>query len=193
MMNNIAIIDIDGCLVDYPNVFLSWVFEFKGISFSSLQDLKDSMSLNKYEKLKHSYRVSGIKRQLPLLPNALETLSVIKSRGMKIWIATTRPEWEPVASDTKYWLDKNNLPYDDLFFLANKQSFLKTVKDDRIRIIIDDDYTVVDFVSKNIDAYAFYLNRDGENENIITNKKIITVNSWSEIQAHLKEDSALAL
>lgn len=192
-MNDIAIIDIDGCLVDYPNVFLSWVSECEGVSFSSLQDLKDSMSRNKYEDLKHSYRISGIKRRLPLLPNAKETLSVIKNRGMTVWIVTTRPEWEPVASDTKYWLDKNNILYDDIFFVTNKQSFLKTVKDDGIQIIIDDEYAVVNFVSKNIDAYAFYLNRDEKSENIITNKKIIAVNSWSEIREYLKEDGVLAL
>lgn len=186
--NNIVITDIDGCLTDYPKVFLSWVSEYKGISFNSLEALKASMSHDDYEALKYSYRISGVKKSLPVYPNAKETLEMLKRSGMEIWIVTRRPNWEPVVSDTKFWLGKNNLPYDEIFFVANRKDFFKNTLDSGVRVVIDDEYEVLDFVSNNLNAYTFYFNVE---QTAVTNKKIVVVNNWKEIQDYLRRNCLL--
>lgn len=178
---NIVITDIDGCLTDYPAVFLSWLSEFKELSFNSLEELKDSISNDEYEVLKHSYRTSGIKRNLPVFSGAKETLNGLKKKGMIIWIVTTRPGWEPVLSDTKFWLDKNEMCYDELFFVNNKQVFIEQMIDRGIKIAIDDEYEVVEFAS-NLNINALHFN----NQNKSINNKIVVVNNWREIQDYLK-------
>ena len=179
---NIVITDLDGCLTDYPRVFLSWVAENRGLPFYSLEAMKASMSRDDYEEIKHSYRISGVKRNLPVCPGVKEALEELKRNGIDIWAVTTRPSWEPVFSDTKYWLNANNLPYHELFFVSNKREFIEQHLDKGIRAVIDDNYEVAEFVSNNQDVYALYFNKD---HRVVTNKKIVVVNNWKEIQDYL--------
>lgn len=185
---NIAIVDIDGCLTDYPKVFLSWVSKHRGISFSSLEAMKNSMSRGDYEALKHSYRISGVKRNLPVYPYAKETLEALKRNGMGIWIITSRPKWEPVFSDTKYWLNTNDVPYDELFFVGNKQDFMKQIPEKRIRIIIEDEHDTFEFALNNPGVSILYFNKG---QRVVTNKKITVVNNWKEIEDCLRRDHLL--
>ena len=184
----IVIIDLDGCLTDYPRVFLSWVAENKGFSCDSLEAMKASMSRDDYEEIKHSYRISGVKRSLPVSSGVKEALEDLKRNGIDIWVVTTRPSWEPVFSDTKYWLNTNNLPYHELFFVSNKPEFIEQNLSKGIRVVIDDDYKVAEFVSSNQDVYALYFNKD---HRVVTNKKIVVVNNWKEIQNYLKHTRLL--
>lgn len=185
---NIVITDLDGCLTDYPEVFLSWVAENRGLPFDSLEAMKTSMSRDDYEEIKHSYRISGVKRNLPVCPGVKEALEGLKRNGMDIWVITTRPNWEPVFSDTKYWLNANNLPYDELFFVSNKPAFLEQNLSKGIRVVIDDNYEVAEFISINQDVHALYLNKDHK---LVTNKKIVVVNNWKEIQDYLRRNGLL--
>jgi len=45
----IVVTDIDGCLTDYPRVFLSWVYDVTGLSFDSLEAMKILISRKHYE------------------------------------------------------------------------------------------------------------------------------------------------
>lgn len=101
---------------------------------------------------------------------------------MDVWILTRRPSWEPVYSDTKYWLDANNLPYDELFFVSDKRIFVEQNSGKGIRIFIDDNYEMVEFVSSNLDVCAFYLNAE---QKVVTDKKIVVISNWKEIQDYL--------
>lgn len=180
--NNAVIADIDGCLTDYPSVFLSWIAECKGISVHSLEGLKAAMSRDDYENLKHSYRMSGVKRSLPVSPGAREAFEQIKQNGVKVWIVTRRPNWEPVLSDTEYWLNANNLLHDKLFFVNDKRAFIEQHLDWGIRAVIDDDYEVAEFVSRNLDVCVLYFNTE---QRVVTDEKIVAVNSWEEVQSYL--------
>jgi len=143
-MERIAIIDIDGVLVDYPNVFLEWVEKNKGILFTDLNEMKNAMSVEKYESIKKEYRDSGIKRVLPIKGNAKEILELLKQQKWKIWVVTSRPDMCPVNVDTKFWLD-NNLPYDKLIFMKNKKKLFD--KENGIKLIIDDNKDFLRWVS----------------------------------------------
>lgn len=182
---NIVIIDLDGCLTEYPRVFLSWVADVRGLSFGSLEAMKASMSRDDYEEIKHSYRVSGVKRSLPVCPGAKEALEELRRNSMDTWVVTTRPSWEPVFSDTKYWLKANNLPYNELFFVSNKLIFVKQNLSKGIRAVIDDNYEVAEFISSNLGIYALYFN---VGQRVVTNKKIVVVNNWKEIQDYLSRN-----
>ena len=187
---DIVITDLDGCLTDYPRVFLSWISEVKGLSFDSLEALKASMSHDDYEDLKHSYRISGVKRRLPLFPDAKETLEGLKRNGVDIWIVTRRPRWEPVVSDTKYWLNANYLPYDELFFVSNKQAWIRqSPEKERIRVVIDDELAVLEFASNNLDVSTLYLN--DKRQTVVTNDRIVVVSNWKEIQDYLRGNRLL--
>lgn len=77
---NVAIIDVDACLIDYPQVFLDWIYKISGHLWSFIEESKQSISHEQYEILKHSYRTSGIKRILPVLSGAKKTLTELKKK-----------------------------------------------------------------------------------------------------------------
>lgn len=138
MTNKVAIVDIDGCLCDYPNPkFFTFVFEQTGTMFDDLRDLKASLG-DKYEEIKTLYRKSGVKRELSLLPGAVTGLNRFRSLGFSIYIATSRPNSTVVMRDTYDWLISKSVPFDELIFTGDKSIFhFSTI--DREVIVVDDE------------------------------------------------------
>ncbi len=186
---DIVVTDIDGCLVDYPKVFLSWVAENKNLAFNNLSDLRASMPTEEYENIKHHYRISGAKRAFSVLSDAKETLQWLKSKGLSIWVVTTRPDWEPVVSDTKHWLKASGIPYDELYFTENKKSFIANGLKDKLKFkfVIEDDSEVVDYAATALDIFTFSFAR---RKQFIEHRNLKEVSSWREIQAYLENNLA---
>lgn len=178
-MDKYVLTDIDGCLTRYPFHFLKWVKKETGVLPLSLVELKASMSKKDYESLKYRYRISGVKRNLPLIHNAKMVLQALVKQGYKLYIYTSRPKWDPVYSDTKYWLAKNNIPYSKLFFLKDKIKLFEKLGRHNFEIIVDDDYELLKKISLELaSAKTFYL--DEKNGNKVENG-VYKVNSWKSI------------
>lgn len=151
-MKKIVMIDIDGCLTDYPQVFLDWVAENEGITYPNIETMKKTLSKERYEEIKTNYRLSGIKRTLPLIDGVKETLELIRQKGWIIWIATRRPH-KHCFYDTKYWLDSNKIPYERLFLVDDKKLLLN--KNRNIKIVVDDDVNFITWINENTNATGF--------------------------------------
>ncbi len=180
---DIVVIDIDGCLTDYPQVFLDWVSENKDLRYPSLPEMKKELTKEEYSKIKYEYRTSGIKKRLPINEKAQETIKELKDNRMKIWIITSRPKLDEVINDTKHWLDKN-FQYDKVVFTDNKQDFLKDIQDQGVRVVIDDE---IDFLKKiigNKEVHAILLTGDTEEAQ---NTNLVIKKNWDEIHDYLVE------
>jgi len=188
MNRQIVIVDIDGPLTKYPQHFLEWVRNNFGISFKFLDDFKKEVSSKEYEKIKHKYRTSGIKRSLPLINYSKQTLVKLKKSGYDIWIMTSRPKWEPVKSDTIYWLKSNDLPRDRLIFVKNKLLFIKKNEKANLKIIIDDDSEIIlDLAKKTVNIHLFCL----KDRRRADDDFVYFVDSWKLIEKKLKENKLL--
>ena len=156
MTNKVAIIDIDGCLCEYPNPkFFTFVFDQTGIMYDNLRELKASLG-NNYEEIKTLYRKSGIKRELSLFPGAVKGLNRFKSLGFSIYIATSRPNSAVVMRDTYDWLISKGVPFDELLFTGDKSIFhFSTI--DREVIVVDDEarYLLNYLDQSNITVFKF--------------------------------------
>jgi len=135
-MSKTVMVDIDGVLTDYPGCFLRWVEQFTGINYVNVQVMKSVLGIPAYEIIKEQYRDSGVKRSLPLNQDAFEILVVCKRMDYIILVVTTRPDREPVRTDTMFWLHDKHIPYDNVFFVTDKKEF---VKEHTIDIIMDDE------------------------------------------------------
>ena len=135
-MSKTVMVDIDGVLTDYPGCFLRWVEENTGINYVNVQVMKSVLGIPAYEIIKEQYRDSGVKRSLPLNQDAFEILVVCKRMDYIILVVTTRPDREPVRTDTMFWLHDKHIPYDNVFFVTDKKEF---VKEHTIDIIMDDE------------------------------------------------------
>jgi hypothetical protein len=146
-LNKIAIFDIDGVLADYPKCFLSWVNDNYNLKYDSIDEMKKTIEISRYEEIKLKYRQCGIKRKLPIDKDIVSLIKKCKNVGFTIWIVTTRPDIEPVKSDTLFWLKNNKVPFNEVFFVNDKKSFLKNLKCNKnINLILDDELNkLIDF------------------------------------------------
>lgn len=138
-LGNVAIIDIDGVLNDYPICFYNWVERKDGPDMVK-KIIHDRVA---YEILKDEYRSSGIKRMLPVNDSSRKALKVLKNKKIPIILLTDRPylKIKRISYDTMAWLDSNNIPYDYLFWshdqskthIAKKVKSVSFVVDDKIK------------------------------------------------------------
>lgn len=181
MTKNIIICDIDGCLNFYPDTFLWWVGSRFGIYKKDINSLRSFLGNDEYEKLKYEYRTCGVKRNLAVRKEAAETFRKIKRLGKKIWLLTTRPTFEPVKSDTEYWLKKNKIIYDKLIFKEKekKKDYIEKQKE-KICCIIDDDADLVNCLAGQL-KLTIFLFGNSQNKNK-KSARIIHVKSWHDIK-----------
>lgn len=141
MINILNIVcDIDGVLTDYPKCYSEYiniVTNNRHINEGSIKDIKEH------------YRTSGYKRVLPVLKNNVNTLRSLYSRKHLIYLITSRPveQYPIIKEDTLYWLEKNIVPYSNIFWTADKASLVSRYFSSDNCVCIDDEY-------ENANAYA---------------------------------------
>ena len=153
-LEDVAIVDIDGVLNDYPICFYDWVENKYGSGMVTgiLQDRA------KYEELKDEYRASGAKRTLPITGDSREALRILKAKKIPIILLTDRPymKIKRISYDTMAWLDTFDIPYDYLFWShdQSKTHIAKKVKS--VAFVVDDKIqTCEQFHELGIRVYLF--------------------------------------
>lgn len=135
-LEQVAVIDIDGVLNDYPVCFYDWV-EVKYGPEMVKTILKDRAT---YEEIKDDYRSSGAKRTLWVNNVSRDALKALKTKGIPIVLLTDRPYMriKRISYDTMAWLDTNSIPYDYLFWSEgqSKTHIVKKVKS--VAFVVDD-------------------------------------------------------
>ncbi len=111
-----------------------------------------------------------------------EVLTKLRERGHRIVIVSARPDiYYPAVYYTKLWLEKNNIPFDDI--IIGKQDKKQSMVDNDIKLVIDDSIQTITYASElNINSFLFSTE---ENKNYISSSKCIRVSSWKEIEKRL--------
>lgn len=173
----IIITDIDGCLTDYPQVFVDWVNQLGDIYFDNLEEIKRTYTQRSYETIKSIYRHCGVKQILPLNPGASQAILNMQKYGYRIWIITSRPKIEPVISDTHKWLKINHINADELIFVNNKAKYLNQIQETIAGVIDDNSHTLKSITLSPPTKLLLYRNQ----VNILDCWPGISVKSWREI------------
>jgi hypothetical protein len=152
----IIILDIDGLLNDYPKSFLQWVRLTYGISVPTLAVLKKQ---DNYKIIKEHYRMSGAKKYSVITDGLNYLLDFLRSGNFYVWIITSRPVLAETVDHTKYWLNKNKIPYDRLDFCRDKKSTLglKPELFEKIVFAIDDSVEFLRGIEEISSEYEFPL------------------------------------
>jgi len=148
ILRPIVVSDIDGTLSQYHEDitrFSSRYFDKAPPTFAydGFGPFRDYLELTQAEHraMKLAYRQGGNKRFVKPYPNAREVLSGIRSYGVEIWVATTRP-WQRldnVDPDTREWLRRNGIEIDGLLYGDDKyEQLIETVDKDRIVACFED-------------------------------------------------------
>lgn len=172
----ICAIDIDGVLSDYPACWIKFANSILKTNFKTLFELKEKLSYSQYKKLKHLYRKSGYKADLPVKDGAVELTQKLRAKGYKIVIITARPfsEYPEMFKHTRHWLNINEFDYDYLIE-GGKTKHLKVLSEfPHIKFFIEDNSYVANLLAKW--GYTVYL-IDNEYNKDITLPKVIRTKS----------------
>jgi hypothetical protein len=145
--------DIDGTLGDYHNHFATFaemwlghevdpMFDFDGSApykewFCSVFGVDEST----FRSIKLAYRQGGMKRSMPVYPNADALVRAARESGAEVWLTTTRPHerYDRVDPDTREWLRRNDINFDGLIYDENKMNVLQErVDPERVCFVLDD-------------------------------------------------------
>ena len=158
-----AVVDIDQVLCDYITGICDWIHRYSS-SMVPIERLQSIITTRAYvnaqrlgideeawKKLKHEFRVSGGKRFLPAFPDAHVFLTALQRRGLQIVLLTSRPvdRYPNIYTDTLLWLDRNELPYDFIWWAHDKgERVLEAGLRQHVRLFLDDDRRFIDQISK---------------------------------------------
>lgn len=182
-------IDLDGVIFDYPRCFLDWAvknFNLPLPYYKNLKQLKSSIGIELYEKIKDAYRQSGYKAHLPIKKNADEFVRLLKLNGYQVIGLTSRPyeKYARIYSDTLECLRKHNIELDAIFW--SKEKCLEIIKScPNIQFFIDDDLEQVKQIAEQGYKVFWFYNPDEYEEYEIDNKNIVVVKDFDEIIDHI--------
>lgn len=132
---NIVLCDIDGCITDYPHIFLDWVNKRFDKSFASIDEIVGDVGKDIYEIYKYLYRKSSYKSSIEIQSNIKDILEMLSKERVLIFM-TTRPSFHENIKTTLYWLDA--IGYHSIIFTNDKMSIINSMSN-YIALVIDDD------------------------------------------------------
>lgn len=142
----VVCVDIDGSLGDYHGHFVNFAESYLGRGltrgWSGEGDWEKHLGLAKplYREIKLAYRQGGMKRNMPMRPEALALMKSLRDLSAELWLTTTRP-WmrlDSVDPDTREWLSRNRIAYDHLLYDELKYQRVCDIVGSRAVAVIDD-------------------------------------------------------
>lgn len=162
--HEVIVFDIDGVINTYPECTLEWMNKKYGMSYSSIEELKSSIGIEKYEEYKEAYRLSGDKRFQPVNQDTVDSINNLKLKGYKIVLYTVRPvnKYKRIYHDTLYWLNNSGIKFDAIYWSDySKEDFYKLGL--KIKFVVDDTLANAKlFAKEGFKVYLLdkYYNRD---------------------------------
>lgn len=146
----VVAIDIDGTLGMFHSHFTKFARQYTGFGLAENNkaypydvEYNEWLGIEKglYREIKLAYRQGGMKRNMPVYPNAAELPAMLHAAGAEIWIATTRPymRLDNIDPDTRHWLERNRINYDHMIYGEDKwETLIDCVGLERIIAVVDD-------------------------------------------------------
>lgn len=140
-------VDIDGVLADSDTLYRNLIAKWYGVNL----EIEDVKKTNYFEFVpgttpdteileffKH-FTEEDLWHAITKIPGGKETIDCLKQAGHKIVIATSRPDIEPLKTETIKWLAKNGIQYDDLLFITDGRKYdMVTQKGYKLDYFIED-------------------------------------------------------
>lgn len=152
-----AVIDIDGVLNNYPETSISFFNSQLGTKFTTLEEMKTTLTFQEYKSVRKEYIRSATKHDAPLKEGAKELIDYLKQKGYLIYIVTSRQLFkENQLEKTILWLKKHEIDY-DYIYCSIKKDFTIFEKFGHVDFVIEDNVKNLYDIEK-INGQADYFN-----------------------------------
>lgn len=179
-------IDIDGIFNDYPVCWLNYIKLTRGISYSSKEVARKELGEKVYSEIKDSYRTSEYKANLPVSEEARHFCRSLYERNYEIIIATSRPinnsKYPHLFELTRRWLEKNDIPFDDLRYKARSEEFIAPLKKDLFFHIEDELEYAEFFASHGVKTFLYLKDQELRTH---SGDNIICFRSFQELESFI--------
>lgn len=186
-----VVVDIDNVIADYIAGICDWGIKWGpsvlGLQYEHpdgyrlmkrLEEIKkDHLWVNaetvgvphmEWQKVKHSFRTEGGKRQIPPFDDAQAFLWWCHNKGWNIILCTSRPiaEYPNVFTDTLSWLHQHDMPFDYLWWTMEKGERLAEadINFDDVVFAVDDSYRYVEQMHLKGVQKVFWVVREPETD-----------------------------
>lgn len=169
-----AVIDIDGVLNNYPETSISFCNSYLGTNFTTLEEMKTTLTYREYKSMREEYIKSVHKHDAPLKEGAKELIDYLKRNGYLIYIVTSRQLFkENQLEKTILWLKKHKIDY-DYIYCSIKKDFTIFEKFGHVDFVIEDNVKNLYSIEK-INGQADYYNViNSENKDFACKFKRVT-------------------
>lgn len=169
-----AVIDIDGVLNNYPETSISFCNSHLGTNFTTLEEMKTTLTFREYKSMREEYIRSSFKHDAELKEGAKELIDYLKQKGYLIYIVTSRQLFkENQLEKTILWLKKHKIDY-DYIYCSIKKDFTIFEKFGHVDFVIEDNVKNLYDIEK-INCQADYFNvLNSENKDYICKFRRVT-------------------
>lgn len=146
----VVALDIDGTCGDYHGHFIRFAEAWLGRPLPSATQYTGGVPFYKYlgvsretyNTMKLAYRQGGMKRSMPVYDGIGDFTRYIRSRGVQVWICTTRPylRLDNIDPDTRHWISKRaKMQVDGILYGPHKyRDLVRAVGAERVVVVYDD-------------------------------------------------------
>ena len=180
--------DIDGVIADFVNIFSDLAKKKYGVTLTEVDiychDLNLVLGVPKDEVVQ--LITETLKTDLPLYPEAKETLEKLFSEGHRIYLLTARYDF--LFQNTLLWLKEKSIPYTDILNLTEGKKYQANID---IDVIVED--CLCDALEwtkrvKNVLIFDHPWNQTNNVKNLLKR-----VYSWAEIYEEIKKMQPIGL
>ncbi len=195
----VCAIDLDDVLNEFQSYFAKIYNEKHGTSFKTEREIKKNINSLEYAEFKNWWRESGIKAHIPVKTGAPEFTRSLRNKNYRIIIISSRPykQYSRIFPDTMYWLKKNKITYDDLYFEEDKHlkilkhfpnlSFMVEDNDKYARQVAKEGYRVFLLKEKTLEFIGrSEIMIDEKGKEIIEKLDIVPVQKLNDIIQYIK-------
>jgi hypothetical protein len=189
----VVAIDIDGTLGNYHLHFLDFACRYLGwggleklqltahyVHYNGTRKFGEwfcemlGVDMTTFRQIKLAYRQGGMKRTMPVDPEARAMIVQLRERA-EVWLTTTRPylRLDNVDPDTRFWLERNGIASDGILYDEEKYHQLATLIDPaRVVAVLDDEAEQYSAAVTAFGAGAAILKHNGYNDGVIAQRTV---------------------
>lgn len=185
-------IDLDGVVIDSERSFRTYeeIFAIEDLNKRKIIDYEEPKYQSRYEWSKDEQQAFNKKYLLKaasesnLMAGFLPIYKKLKQKGFEMIVITARGNLlKEMKDDAIRVLKENNISFDKYYWSVHDK--LEICKKENIDIMIDDDYKIIEQISKaNIKTLYF---RDANLKKLSETNYIHEVNNWGDIYRYFSE------
>jgi uncharacterized HAD superfamily protein len=186
-------IDLDGVVIDSENAWRVYeeIFAIEDLKGRKIIDKEEPKYQSRYDWSKEEQELFNKKyllkaaKESNLKPGFLEIYKKIINLGHELVVITARGILiEEVKDEAIKLFEKNDINFDKYYWKIKDK--LEICKKENIDLMIDDDYKIIEQLSKNNIKTLYF--RDVNLKKLPQNEYIYEVNNWGDVYRYLKEN-----